>query len=125
MHVEIPTSFHYNDDMSANVDMTYRFVWDSEPTDEQLLVIMQEVGEEARLGNEKIANRLLKTSNVRVSVSAPCCTTNKNDCPGHDHSKTPKTTHCRGSERFWQNICNGRLPTSFSETPKDPIRPKA
>jgi len=46
--------------MSANVDMTYRFVWDSEPTDEQLLVIMQEVGEEARLGSEKIAQQIIE-----------------------------------------------------------------
>ena len=46
--------------MSANVDMTYRFVWDSEPTDEQLLVIMREVGEEARLGSEKIAQQIIE-----------------------------------------------------------------
>jgi len=44
--------------MSANVDMTYRFVWDSEPTDEQLLVLMQEVGEEARQKSEKIAKQI-------------------------------------------------------------------
>jgi hypothetical protein len=46
--------------MSANVDMTYRFVWDSEPSDEQLLVIMQEVGEEARLKSEKIAKQIIE-----------------------------------------------------------------
>jgi len=46
--------------MSANVDMTYRFVWDSEPTDEQLLVIMQEVGEEARQKSEKIAKEIIE-----------------------------------------------------------------
>lgn len=44
--------------MSANVDMTYRFTWDSEPTDEQLLVLMQEVGEEARQKSEKIAKQI-------------------------------------------------------------------
>ena len=44
--------------MSANVDMTYRFTWDREPTDEQLLVIMQEVGEEARQKSEKIAREI-------------------------------------------------------------------
>jgi len=47
--------------MSASVDMTYRFVWDSEPTDEQLLVIMQEVGEEARQKSEKIAREIIET----------------------------------------------------------------
>ena len=39
--------------MDAKVDMTYRFVWDSEPTDEQLLVIMQEVAEDVRHSREK------------------------------------------------------------------------
>ena len=47
--------------MSANVDMTYRFTWDSEPTDEQLLVLMQEVGEEARQKSEKIAREIVET----------------------------------------------------------------
>ena len=45
--------------MDANVDMTYRFVWDSEPTEEQLLVIMQEVGEEARLKSEQISKQII------------------------------------------------------------------
>jgi hypothetical protein len=44
--------------MDSNVDMNYRFLWDEEPTDEQLRVIMQEVGEEARLQNEKIQKQL-------------------------------------------------------------------
>ena len=48
----------YNDGMSTDVDMTYRFVWDSEPTDEQLLVIMQEVGEEARRKCESISKQI-------------------------------------------------------------------
>jgi hypothetical protein len=46
--------------MNSNVDMTYRFVWDSEPTDEQLQVIMQEVGEEARQKSEMIANLIIE-----------------------------------------------------------------
>ena len=46
--------------MNTNVDMTYRFVWDSEPTDEQLLVIMQEVGEEARRKSEQIAKQIIE-----------------------------------------------------------------
>jgi hypothetical protein len=44
--------------MDANVDMTYRFLWDEEPTEEQLQVIMMEVGEEARCKNEKIKKQL-------------------------------------------------------------------
>ena len=31
--------------MDTKVDMTYRFLWDTEPTDEQLLVIMKKVAE--------------------------------------------------------------------------------
>ena len=46
--------------MSATIDMTYRFVWDSEPTDEQLLVLMQAVGEEARQKSEKIAKEIME-----------------------------------------------------------------
>jgi vacuolar-type H+-ATPase catalytic subunit A/Vma1 len=44
--------------MDSKVDMHYRFLWDEEPTDEQLQVIMQEVGEEARRENEKIKKQL-------------------------------------------------------------------
>ena len=42
------------------VDMTYSFLQDDEPTDEQLLVIMQEVAEEARLGHEKVAKQVIE-----------------------------------------------------------------
>jgi hypothetical protein len=45
--------------MDTKVDMTYRFVQDDEPTDEQLRVIMQEVAEEARLGHEAVAKQVL------------------------------------------------------------------
>ena len=38
---------------SPKVDMTYSFLWDDEPTDEQLQVIMQEVAEEARRNQEE------------------------------------------------------------------------
>jgi len=34
-------------------NMNYRFVWDTEPTDEQLEVIMQEVCEQAKEEEEK------------------------------------------------------------------------
>jgi len=46
--------------MHAKVDMTYNFLQDDEPTDEQLLVIMQEVAEEARLGNKKVAKQVIE-----------------------------------------------------------------
>ena len=44
--------------MKPKVDMTYSFLWDSEPTDEQLQVIMQEVAEEAK-ENKKIIEKLI------------------------------------------------------------------
>ncbi|MDR0328873.1 MAG: hypothetical protein LBI05_11315 [Planctomycetaceae bacterium] len=47
--------------MNTTVDMTYRFLWDSEPTDEQLLVIMEEVAEEARYKREQIAKQMKET----------------------------------------------------------------
>ena len=46
--------------MSAKVDMTYSFLQDDEPTDEQLLVIMQEVAEDARRGHEKVAKQVIE-----------------------------------------------------------------
>ena len=49
--------------MNTKVDMTYRFLWDVEPTDEQLLVIMQEVAEEARHKQEELAKQV--TENIR------------------------------------------------------------
>ena len=44
--------------MNTAVDMNYRFVWDKEPTDEQLRVIMEEVGEEVRLVRERVAAKM-------------------------------------------------------------------
>jgi len=46
--------------MYTKVDMTYSFLQDDEPTDEQLLVIMQEVAEEARIGHEKVAKQVIE-----------------------------------------------------------------
>lgn len=43
--------------MNTNVNMTYRFTQDGEPTDEQLAVIMQEVGEEVRLQSAELARK--------------------------------------------------------------------
>ena len=42
------------------VDMTYSFLQDDEPTDEQLQVIMQEVADEARFGHEMVAKQVLQ-----------------------------------------------------------------
>ena len=47
--------------MDTTVDMTYRFLWDSEPTDEQLLVIMKEVAEDARRSREQVAKQMIET----------------------------------------------------------------
>ena len=44
--------------MNTTVDMNYRFVWDKEPTDEQLRTIMEEVGEEARLVSKRVAAKM-------------------------------------------------------------------
>jgi hypothetical protein len=46
--------------MDTKVDMTYSFMQDDEPTDEQLLVIMQEVAEEARQKREEIAQQVIE-----------------------------------------------------------------
>ena len=46
--------------MDTQVDMTYSFLQDDEPTDEQLLVIMKEVAEEARVGHEKVAQEVIE-----------------------------------------------------------------
>jgi hypothetical protein len=46
--------------MDTKVDMTYSFLQDEEPTDEQLLVIMQEVAEEARRGREEVARQVIE-----------------------------------------------------------------
>ena len=46
--------------MNTKVDMTYSFLRDDEPTDEQLLVIMQEVAEEAHLGRKRVAQQVIE-----------------------------------------------------------------
>jgi hypothetical protein len=40
--------------MNTEVDMTYSFLWDEEPSDEQLQVLMQEVGEDVRRESEQL-----------------------------------------------------------------------
>jgi len=44
----------------AAIDMNYRFVWDTEPTDEQLHAIMQEVGEDVRRQQKKNQQMILE-----------------------------------------------------------------
>ncbi|MDR0732920.1 MAG: hypothetical protein LBF08_02490 [Dysgonamonadaceae bacterium] len=44
--------------MDTKVDMTYRFLWDEEPTDEQLQTLMQEVGEDVRRESEQTERQL-------------------------------------------------------------------
>jgi len=56
--------------MDTKVDMTYSFLQDDEPTDEQLLVIMQEVADEARLRNKKIAGQVIE--NIQREYNRIC-----------------------------------------------------
>ena len=46
--------------MMETTNMTYRFLQDDEPTDEQLRVIMREVAEDARRGHEKVAKQVIE-----------------------------------------------------------------
>jgi len=46
--------------MDTKVDMTYSFLQDDEPTDEQLFAIMQEVAEEARRGREEATRQVIE-----------------------------------------------------------------
>jgi hypothetical protein len=58
--------------MTTKVDMKYSFLQDDEPTDEQLLVIMQEVAEEARFGREKVARQVI------VNIERECIRVQQN-----------------------------------------------
>jgi hypothetical protein len=40
--------------MNTDVDMTYSFLWDEEPTDEQLQRLMEEVGEDVRRESKQL-----------------------------------------------------------------------
>jgi hypothetical protein len=51
--------------MAAQVDMNYRFTWDTEPTEEQLQVIMQEVGEKVRSKNAQL-HKIIKEQLLRT-----------------------------------------------------------
>ncbi|GHV51636.1 hypothetical protein FACS1894181_13780 [Bacteroidia bacterium] len=45
--------------MNNTVDMTYSFLSDEEPTEEQLQVIMEEVAEDARRGHEEVRKQII------------------------------------------------------------------
>jgi hypothetical protein len=45
-------------EMNTDVDMTYSFLWDEEPTDEQLQALMEEVGEDVRRQSERIERQI-------------------------------------------------------------------
>jgi len=53
--------------MMPTTDMNYRFVWDTEPTDEQLLAIMQEVAEDLRTQQKKTQQMVFE--NIRKATS--------------------------------------------------------
>jgi len=44
----------------AAIDMNYRFLWDSEPTDEQLNAIMQEVGKDVQREQKELQEIVLE-----------------------------------------------------------------
>jgi hypothetical protein len=44
--------------MNTKVDMTYRFLWDEEPTDEQLQALMEEVGEDVRRESKRMEQQI-------------------------------------------------------------------
>jgi hypothetical protein len=56
--------------MNTDIDMTYRFLWDEEPADEQLQVIMQEVGEDVRRESEQL-ERLVKEKKQQAVEEVP------------------------------------------------------
>ena len=56
--------------MDTKVDMTYSFLRDDEPTDEQLLVIMQEVGEDVRKQHEEVAKQVIE--NIKREYARVC-----------------------------------------------------
>jgi len=52
--------------MDSKVNMTYRFLWDKEPSEDQLSVIMKEVGEDVRREREEIKMKI--TENIQRAV---------------------------------------------------------
>ena len=45
---------------NKKIDMHYRFTWDTEPTDEQLDVIMEEVKENVIKQSERVRKKILE-----------------------------------------------------------------
>jgi hypothetical protein len=60
------------DTMNTEVDMTYSFLWDEEPSDEQLQALMREVGEDVRRESEQMERQIkekLEEEYARVLAS--------------------------------------------------------
>ncbi|MDR2854320.1 MAG: hypothetical protein LBV31_03325 [Prevotellaceae bacterium] len=55
--------------MESKVDMTYSFLWDTEPTDEQLEMLMQEVGETVRQKKAAAAIRFNEQMQLELTKS--------------------------------------------------------
>jgi hypothetical protein len=53
--------------MDSKVNMTYRFLWDKEPSEDQLSVIMKEVGEDVRREREEIKMKIME--NIQRAVT--------------------------------------------------------
>jgi hypothetical protein len=53
--------------MNENVNMNYRFLWNSEPSDEQLNTIMKEVGEDVRREHEEIKKKVIE--NIQLAAT--------------------------------------------------------
>jgi hypothetical protein len=60
------------DKMNTDIDMTYSFLWDEEPADEQRQALMEEVGEDVRRQSERIERQIkekLEEEYARVLVA--------------------------------------------------------
>ena len=56
--------------MNTKVDMTYSFLRDDEPTEEQLLAIMQEVGEDVRRQHAEVSKQVIE--NIKREYARVC-----------------------------------------------------
>jgi hypothetical protein len=53
--------------MDSKVNMTYRFLWDKEPSEDQLSVIMKEVGDDVRREREEIKMKIME--NIQRAIT--------------------------------------------------------
>jgi hypothetical protein len=61
--------FKFQKNMNHKIDMNYRFTDDQEPSDEQLTMIMQEVGEDVRRESAEISKRLQEQIQYEYSLA--------------------------------------------------------